>query len=525
MTTQTSNAYDQVPYPSLAHVQTHPDRLATIATLFGMHPPPVQRCRVLELGCGDGTNIISMAYALPGSTFLGIDSAARPTSEGNRAIAELGLPNVSLRQDDIEKFRADPASFDYIVAHGVYSWVSPAVRDRILAICREYLSPNGVAYVSYNTYPGCHLRNMVREMILFHVRDRSSANDKINQGRALLAFLVDSKKQPDLYRTLLAKELENIRERSDAAFYHDDLSPVAHPIYFHEFADHAREHGLQFLGDAMFNEMQADEYQPAALAALEELESDIIAREQYLDFLMCRRFRRTLLCHREIALDHKVREEAVSGFYAAADVRPASQHPDIQGPVIEEFRAQRESAIQTNRPLDKAALTHLGECWPQAVSFQDLLKAARHLAPPEARENSQAEEDAAALRSLLVRAYAAGIVELHLWSPNLVTKASARPLASPVARFESRRGTRVTTLRHTGLELSDQNSRDLLELLDGTRDFYALVDALATLVLEGKAHVRRGNELITEPSQLQAIISSELPRALERLARSALLVS
>ena len=137
-----------------------------------------------------------MAYALPGSTFLGIDSAARPTSAGNRAIAELGLPNVSLRQDDIEKFRADPASFDYVIAHGIYSWVSPAVRDRILAICREYLSPNGVAYVSYNTYPGCHLRNMVREMMLFHVRDRSSANDKINQGRALLAFLVDSKSSP-----------------------------------------------------------------------------------------------------------------------------------------------------------------------------------------------------------------------------------------------------------------------------------------------------------------------------------------
>jgi tRNA G46 methylase TrmB len=73
MADQTLTAYDEVLYPSYTHNQTHPDRLATIATLFGLTPAPVERCRVLELGCGNGSNLVPMAYGLPGSEFVGID--------------------------------------------------------------------------------------------------------------------------------------------------------------------------------------------------------------------------------------------------------------------------------------------------------------------------------------------------------------------------------------------------------------------------------------------------------------------
>jgi SAM-dependent methyltransferase len=183
---QSLTAYDQVPYPSLAHVQTHPDRLATIAALFGLQTAPVERCRVLELGCGDGMNLISMAHGLPQSEFFGIDSAGRAIAEGNQTIDDLSLDNVRLQQLDLMKFAANDVAFDYIIAHGLYSWVPDPVRDRILAICSECLSQNGIAYVSYNTYPGGHIRDMVREMMLFHVRGASDVGQKIAQGRALL---------------------------------------------------------------------------------------------------------------------------------------------------------------------------------------------------------------------------------------------------------------------------------------------------------------------------------------------------
>src|SRR2546423_1022358 len=123
MSDQSLTAYDHVLYPSLAHVQTHPDRLATIAALFGMQTAPVEKCRVLELGCGDGTNLISMAYGLPNSEFVGIDAAGRAIAAGNEMIRDLSLHNVRLEQLDLVKFAAEGNPFEYIIAHGVYSWV------------------------------------------------------------------------------------------------------------------------------------------------------------------------------------------------------------------------------------------------------------------------------------------------------------------------------------------------------------------------------------------------------------------
>lgn len=517
---QSLTAYDQVPYPSLAHVQTHPDRLATIAALFGLQTAPVEKCRVLELGCGDGTNLISMAHGLPQSEFFGIDSAGRTIAQGNQTIDDLSLDNVRLQQLDLMEFAPNDVAFDYIIAHGVYSWVPDPVRDRILAICSECLSQNGIAYVSYNTYPGGHIRDMVREMMLFHVRGASDVEQKIAQGRALLKFLASSKKEPDLYLDLLEKELEHAVEYSDAAFYHDDLNPLTRPIYFHQFVEHAAAHGLRFLGDAMFNEMQPEEYEPAVMTALRELDNDVLAREQYLDFLMCRRFRRTLLCRREVSLDHKIQPDVIANFYAASEAQPTSPKPSVSSNDMEEFRTRKGASIRTNRPLAKAALLHLSQQWPRSISFPDLLTAARRLAFSEKDEN----ENRVALCEILLRSFAAGITELHVWAPPFVTDVSEHPIASPIARHQNRRTKRITTLRHTGLELNDALSRNLLELLDGTRDFAALVEAMAAIVQAGKATLEANEEPVSDPAKIREMIAEELPSALNGLARSAVLV-
>src|SRR6185295_13416486 len=153
-------SYDEVEYPSYAYAQTHPDRLATLATLFGMNPVPINDCRVLELGCGAGGNILPMACSLPGSTFVGIELAGAAVARGNEAIKTLGLKNVSLHQQDVMLIKDELGPFDYIIAHGLYSWVPEAVREHVLSICRSLLTPQGVAYISYNAYPGSRLREI-----------------------------------------------------------------------------------------------------------------------------------------------------------------------------------------------------------------------------------------------------------------------------------------------------------------------------------------------------------------------------
>ena len=110
--------YDVVAYPPGSYRQSHPDRLATLATLLGMDVAPVGACRVLEVGCGDGSNLIPMAVGLPGSEFFGVDLAAAPIARGNAVIAAAGLGNVRLEALDLMAFPEDAGTFEYIVAHG-----------------------------------------------------------------------------------------------------------------------------------------------------------------------------------------------------------------------------------------------------------------------------------------------------------------------------------------------------------------------------------------------------------------------
>src|SRR5262245_55529309 len=154
------NSYDEVPYESHPFAQTHPDHLATVATLFGMRPAPVARCRVPELGCASGGNLIPMAEQLPQSQFLGVDLSARQVDDGRRVLGPLGLTNVELRHASILDVDDGYGPFDYVLCHGVYSWVPPAVQDKILDVCAHNLAPQGVGYISYNTYPGWHMRGM-----------------------------------------------------------------------------------------------------------------------------------------------------------------------------------------------------------------------------------------------------------------------------------------------------------------------------------------------------------------------------
>ena len=212
-------SYDRVPYKSHPFQQAHPDRMATIATLFGMQPAPVESCRVLELGCASGGNLLPMADQFPESRFLGIDASSRQIADGRELLAESSVKNVELRCQDILKFESDQP-FDYIICHGVYSWVPDQVREKILDICRQFLTPQGVAYVSYNTYPGWHMKGMIRDIMRFRGQSFDDPRQKLDQARGLLAFLSNSVKgENNPYGLLLKQELESIGRKDDPIYF------------------------------------------------------------------------------------------------------------------------------------------------------------------------------------------------------------------------------------------------------------------------------------------------------------------
>src|SRR6185503_10934875 len=162
-------SYDALPYPLLAHAQTHPAWLATLAVVHGLRPAPVEHCRVLEIGCASGSNLIPFACEMDGSEFVGIDLSSRQVAEGQEFIRALGLRNIRLQAQDLLDFD-DAGTFDYIIAHGLYSWVPQTVRDRLMDICRRHLAPQGVAFISFNAYPGWQGLNMVRDLMLYRTR-------------------------------------------------------------------------------------------------------------------------------------------------------------------------------------------------------------------------------------------------------------------------------------------------------------------------------------------------------------------
>src|SRR5580704_19038147 len=351
------SVYDQVLYPAAVFPQTHPIRLATIAFLRGVQPAPIEHCRVLELGCGLGSNLIPMAFHLPESEFVGLDLARRPIASGQAFAKELGLSNISLHSMDV----CDPAverfgCFDYIIAHGLYSWVPQMVRERILAICREMLNPQGIAYISYNAYPGNHLRDLVRGMMRFHTACFDDPSEKVGQARGLLKFLAESTANPDSYVAAIRTQFERTVKHADEAFFHDDLSEVNQPFYFHEFITDAERHYLQCVGEASANDWPGGKYSPEVMRKMDELKgAKEVVREQYKDFIRGSGFRQTLLCRNEIELAPDLLLERVPQLCASCDAAPQENRGGAEGNATL-FRRPGGSELETTHPLIGAAL-------------------------------------------------------------------------------------------------------------------------------------------------------------------------
>jgi methyltransferase-like protein len=348
------------------------------------------------------------------------------------------------------------------------------VQDKILALCAAHLAPMGAAYISYNANPGCHVRTMLREMMLYHVRAISDPQQRISQALDFAQFLGAA--LPDAeYSAFLRMELEELFEWRREFVFHDDLAPHNEPLYFFQFMDRARQFGLQFLAEANIFDMQ-DYGLPAPVREyLRRVEHarGILEREQYLDFVKNRRFRQTVMCHAATVLERQVPPAAVGDFWISSQAKPESDPPDLRSRSVEVFNAPKGSSMRTDEPLAKTAVTYLGQVWPRRVRFDELMGRARALS-----DDAGAPDGERALLEILQQAYLAGVVELHVYEPRMAAGASQRPEASALARLQARDGSMVTTLLHTSVLLEDEIARQALQLMDGSRDRDELADRL-----------------------------------------------
>jgi methyltransferase-like protein len=454
-----TNENGRVFYPSQPFAASHPDRLATLATLCGMEPAPVDRCRVLELGCADGGNIIPMAEMLPASEVVGIDVSAYETSAGREAIAALGLDNIRLETVDILDIDASFGRFDYVICHGVFSWAPDEIQDRIFAVCRQNLADDGVAYVNYNTYPGWHIQGMIRDTLRYPSVKNEDPKKRVHDARKMLdALLTSIPPQGGAYHGILKAELENLRERPDGFLYHAYLDVVNRPLYFHQFIQRAAAVGLQYLGDAQSCWRWSPPLAENVESSLSELAGNQVEREQLVDFVVQQSSRYSLLCHGEVDLHEQSAADSLKRMYVSAHVAHEATGLDSVGNVSAIFRTPTGRSIATSDPNLNAALTIMAEIWPLRLPFDELDSRVRSVV-----KESYAED----WHRGLPGCHQAGIVELNAIDAKYTTQVDERPCTTRYARRQAESGDFVTNLRHSLLRLNDMD-RAVVGRLDGT---------------------------------------------------------
>lgn len=518
-------SYDEVPYASHPFPQTHPDRLATVATLFGLRPPPVQRCRVLELGCASGGNLIPMAEQLPEGRFLGIDLSARQIADGQAIIDQLGLGNIELRHASILEVDEGFGKFDYIICHGVYSWVPARVQEKILEVAKRNLAANGITYVSYNTYPGWHMRGMVRAIMRYHAQKFTLPRDRTMQARALLEFLAGSVKQDGgAYATLLRTELESLQRHTDSYLFHEHLEEVNDPVFFFEFIERAQAQGLQYLAEVNLAAMAVSSFQPDVAKTLRVLAPDQIQAEQYMDFLRNRTFRQTLLCHRESPVNWSIQPEALHRLHVASQSVAVVEPERLQDKGSVTFRTPSRQTLASTNPFLNYAIPCLHECWPHALPFDRLLEMVRtRLRVSTSTTPPSGNEQQLLSLGLLNGFIGPDLVELHAAQVNCATSVAQRPVASALARLQAKSGALVTNRRHEAIRLHDLE-RKLLPLLDGQHDRPALLSELVNGALAGQLEVQQGEAVLQDATAIRTALEGMLNSSLTGLVGKSLLI-
>jgi methyltransferase-like protein len=515
--------YDATPYTSNSFPQSAPGHLAGIAHLFGLPTPVVSTARVLEIGCAAGGNLIPFAAAHPAARVVGIDLSQVQIDEGRAHVRALGLTNLELVAGDIAQ--ADVAAmgeFDFIIAHGVYSWVPAQVQEAVLAAIRALLSRDGVAYLSYNVYPGWKSKEVVRDAMLLASGTSTDPAVKVREARRMADFLDEVAPEDGVLSKVLAVSREHALGFGDSFLLHDELAAVNSPCYFYELVGRAGAHGLGYLAEAHPETMFPGNFGPKVAEYLAEKCGGVqVLVEQYLDFVLNRLFRESLLVHAERVPDlrYDLDRSRYRDVHVAASVPPAAE-PTRLDHTRQEFVVS-DATLFTNDPGLKATLDELTAQWPWTMSRNELVDAVRarleRAGFPPATDLAEHVDD---LLGVLIVQGAAQVrldpVRPQRSTGNLCIDESAR---RTVELTRTRDDATTFNLWHETLPLTPLD-RHLLPLLDGTRDRAALVAGLLASI---KTDAASDDDAQMSDDELRSAVASYVDTTPQRLVELKLL--
>jgi len=524
------SVYDEVPYESRPIPISHVDRIALAARLRGMTPADTSRSRVLELGCAEGANVISMAFHLDEAEFVGVDASPKQIEVGLAARDRLGLDNLDLRVGDFASMTDELGVFDYVIVHGVLSWVPPEVRARLLALVAASLRPEGVAYVSYNCAAGWGPKAELREMLLQHTAALSTSEEKIAKTRAILSMLAGSPlKESSLHAAGLAEKATAALGHRDAYLFHEYLAEHNHAYRHREMLEVVEGHGLAFLAE-LAAASGIPGLEDRLRAGLEEqIGDDPLQIEEMVDLMIGRAFRASLFVHREaLPPDPNRRErgyEVAAEAYFRGQIEPEAKRLSLDREVAESFTTPSGLKISARNHLLKAALLELGKWWPRGLTVDQLVERANLLLELRrvfASGETASDDDVAGLCRDLYELCHLGHVEMALREPDVEIEVPERPRVSALTRHEAEHLDVVSNPRHELVGL-DAYERRLVGYLDGSRTVAELADAMRAHLDAGDVVLHQEDGTQLEGDALAAAAPALLDNALGKLARTSLL--
>jgi len=513
-------SYDIVQYDSFPYKQTHPNHLFTIGSLFGLRPKPFKQARILELGCASGGNIIPMACSAPGAKFVGIDLSQKQIAMGQTVVKALNLKNITLEKRSIMDVSATDGLFDYILCHGVFSWVDKKTQDKILSICKQNLSKQGVAFISYNALPGWNMVKSIRDMMNYHIQYISNPKEKAQQSRSILQFILNGiRDDKSPYSKFLESEIKILSQQQDSYLYHEHLEENNNPVYFYEFAQHAKQHNLDYLADADIAQMFVGNL-PHSVAQEFSKITDIVRLGQYMDFVRNQRFRQTLLCHDNVQLNRNICFEKLKQYsFSYAGVVEGNEESLYINKATLRFKGQYITLTVTDF-LAKAALWILSK-QTKPITYVDFTQ----------KIKQKTKSDITKIENVLehnvnwVRLVIGGMIQLSSGNLDYATHVCKLPQISPLVKYQLQSQNTVTNQRHELVRLSPIE-KELLKLCDGSIKYTHLARAFADKLILNKVPLQKEDgSPVTNKEEVyrrSEYLSEEL---IHKFVKNALLVS
>ncbi|RYX89819.1 MAG: methyltransferase domain-containing protein [Comamonadaceae bacterium] len=513
-------SYDLVPYESQPFSQSEPDQVAAMARLFGLSPVPPEKARVLELGCSAGGNIIPLAARYPGMQVTGIELSRVEVDQGLEVIKGLGLTNITIRQADILDVLKEENQYDYIIAHGVFSWVPEVVQEAILQICGRQLSGDGVAYISYNVYPGWKMREVIREMMLFHAGNLTDPKVKLQQGRAILDYARKINNGDSAFGKLLAQEAELVMKANDYYLFHDHMEENNRPCYFKDFAARSSKYGVVYLGEASLVDMAPQRFGGDIAQTLAMLSNgNILATEQYMDMFTNRMFRQTLLVKEALMprINRAVSDKSVRHLHFTSEL---SRGTALDG-ALGVFNDRQGRVLTVREPVMLAVADALIQHAPFTTSVEDVLALLRSRGVAAERSDEALIE---AIGAQFITLLLQGMVKTR-YSRKTAVPVSDKPVAFGPARFAAAKGQRVVPNTFHGISALNDVQSALLAKMDGTNTVSEVEASLLARFTQGEFNASRDGSVITDPPVVADVVKNVTANALADFSRGGLLAA